>query len=119
MQQHFGDFIKQSRMALSEARGQQYSLRQVAGRAGLEPSYLSKIERGLADPPGEEAITRLALELELDADMLLALAGRVSSELQSIIRKRPLLFASMLRELKDAPDTAILRVVREVRDGNW
>jgi hypothetical protein len=43
----------------------------------------------------------------------------VSEELQRIIRKRPKLFAQLIRELKDLPDHAVLRLVREVRDGNW
>jgi hypothetical protein len=51
--------------------------------------------------------------------MLLALAGKVSSDLQEIIRRRPKQFAELIRELKNAPNHAILRVVREVRDGNW
>ena len=61
----------------------------------------------------------LARELQLDPDLLLAMAGKVSSELQTIIRKRPQLFADFIRALKDQPDHAVLRVVREVRDGNW
>ncbi len=44
-----------------------------------------------------------------------ALSGKVSSDLQVVIRKRPRLFSQLLRELRDAPDHAILRVVREVR----
>ena len=51
--------------------------------------------------------------------MLLALGGKVSSDLQEIIRKRPRLFAELIRELKQAPDHAILHIVREVRDGDW
>ena len=51
--------------------------------------------------------------------MLLAFAGKVSGDLQDIIRKRPRLFAELIRQLKEAPDDAILRVVREVRDGDW
>jgi hypothetical protein len=43
----------------------------------------------------------------------------VSGDLQAIIRKRPQLFADLIRELKNLPDHAVLRVVREVRDGNW
>jgi len=43
----------------------------------------------------------------------------VSSDLQQIIRKRPKLFAQLLRDLKDFPDHAVLRLVREVRDGSW
>ena len=31
----------------------------------------------------------------------------------------PRLFAELIRHLKDAPDAAVLRIVREVRDGDW
>ena len=46
--------------------------------------------------------------------LLLALAGKVSGELQAIIRRRPKLFAELIRQLRDAPDHAMLRLVREV-----
>jgi len=36
-----------------------------------------------------------------------------------VIRRRPTLFAALIRELKDLPDHAVLRLVREVRDGDW
>jgi hypothetical protein len=71
------------------------------------------------EPPGETSAIALAHELQLDPDLLLAMAGNVSSELQTIIRKRPKLFAELIRALKDQPDHAVLRIVREVRDGNW
>ena len=54
-----------------------------------------------------------------DPDLLLAMAGKVSSELQADIRVRPMLFARLIRELKDMPDHAVLRVVRENREGDW
>ena len=68
---------------------------------------------------GSQTIHRLARELGQDPDVLLAMGGKVSSDLQEIIRKRPKLFADLIRQLKEAPDDAILRVVREVRDGEW
>jgi ADP-ribosylglycohydrolase len=61
----------------------------------------------------------LALELGEDSDTLLAMAGKVSGDLQTIICKRPQVFAQLIRELKNMPDEAVLRLVREVRDGNW
>ena len=94
-------------------------MRQVAQRIGVEPAYLSKIERNQMAPPSEAAIRRLAAELGEDPDLLLAMAGKVSSDLKGIILRRPRLFADLLRELKDAPDHALLRVVRDVRDGDW
>ena len=96
-----------------------FSVRQVARRIGVEPAYLSKIERGLVPPPSEAATRRLAAEIGEDPDVLLALAGKVSSDLREIILRRPRLFAELLRQLREAPDHAILRVVREVRDGDW
>ena len=96
-----------------------FSVRQVAARVGVEPAYLSKIERDQVAPPSEATIRRLAGELGEDADVLLALAGKVSSDLRQIIVSRPQLFADLLRELKTLPDHAIVRLVREVRDGDW
>ncbi len=113
-----GEFIRSRREELRRA-DPRYSVRQVAERVGIEPSYLSKVERGIGSPPSEETLVRLAVELGEDADLLLALAGKVSSDLQEAIRRRPQLFASLIRELKDAPDQAVVRLVREVRDGQW
>jgi transcriptional regulator with XRE-family HTH domain len=114
----FGDFIRERREE-KRAADPNYSLRRVAASIGVEPSYLSKIERGEQPPPSEETILALARELDEDPDVLLALAGKVSKELQAIIRKRPKLFAQLIRQLKHMPDHAVLRLVREVRDGNW
>lgn len=116
--QQFGEYIREARLSL-QSQTEGFSLRGMARRIGIEPAYLSKVERGLVPPPGEETIIRLADELGEDRDVLLALAGKVSRELQEIIRHRPNLFATLLRELRVAPDHAILRVVREVRDGDW
>lgn len=115
---HFGDTVKEMRERLRQ-EDRRFSLRQVALRVGIEPAYLSKIERGQVPPPSEATTVRLAKELSQDPDVFLALAGKVSGDLQAIIRKRPKLFAELIRQLKEAPDHAILRVVREVRDGDW
>ena len=114
----YGQYIRTAREALRKT-DRSFSLRQVAMRVGIEPAYLSKIERGEVAPPSEATTRKLAAELGEDADVLLAMSGKVSSELLAIILKRPQLFADLLRQLKDAPDKALLRVVREVRDGNW
>jgi transcriptional regulator with XRE-family HTH domain len=96
-----------------------FSVRGVAARIGVEPSYLSKVERGEAAPPSEARIVSLAEALGEDPDVLLALAGKVSSDLQETIRRRPELFGALIRQLRDLPDHAVLRIVREVRDGEW
>ena len=114
----FGLYVRTSRERI-RSKDRAFSVRQVARRIGVEPAYLSKIERDQMAPPSEAAIRRLATELNEDPDLLLAMAGKVSSDLKGIILGRPRLFADLLRQLKDAPEHAILRVVREVRDGNW
>lgn len=119
MRNALGAYLRKRRAELQLQNGNAFSLRSVAGRIGLEPSYLSKIERGLEPRPSEETTRALARELREDADVLLAMAGKVSGDLQDIIRKRPRLFAQLIREMKNMPDHAVLRLVREVRDGAW
>ena len=114
----FGPTIREIRERLRQD-DRRYSVRQVARRVGIEPAYLSKIERGEVAPPSEATTVRLAKELGEDPDVMLALAGKVSADLQAIIRRRPCLFAELIRQMKEAPDEAVLRVVREVREGNW
>src|SRR5881397_1055672 len=80
----FGSYVRARREA-KRRTDERFSVRQVAERIGVEPSFLSK----------------------------------VASDLQRAIRKRPELFAALIRELKDMPDHTVLRLVREVRDGNW
>ncbi len=114
----FGDYIRAQREAL-KADDRRFSVRQVAQRIGVEPAYLSKIERNEVAPPSEAKVRALAGELGEDPDVLLAMAGKVSSDLLEIIRKRPQLFADLIRQLKSMPDHAILRIARDVRDGDW
>src|SRR5512144_1139857 len=119
MSNALGRYVRKCREAKQQQQGNQFSLRQLATRIGVEPSYLSKIERGLEPRPSEDTTKALAKELGEDPDVLLAMAGKVSSDLQAIIRKRPQLFAQLIREHKKAPNNAVLRLVREVRDGDW
>ncbi len=75
----FGEFVREQREA-RRSEDPSFSLRQLARRIGVEPSYLSKVERGLEAPPSEPRIAALATELGEDPDVLLALAGRVPKE---------------------------------------
>lgn len=110
----FGPYVRQKRLALLRD-DPDYSLRRVALAAGLEPSFLSKIERGVTPPPSELKIKALAEVLREDPDVLLALAGKISADLQEAIRKRPRLLAELIREARNAPDEAVSGMVREAR----
>jgi len=118
MDTKFGRYIREIRER-HRLENRSFSVGAVSIKKNVEPSYLSKIERGEQAPPSEEKILALASELGEDADVLLALAGKVSSDLQTIIRNRPLLFAELIRQMKNMPEHAVLRIVREVRDGDW
>jgi transcriptional regulator with XRE-family HTH domain len=114
----FGELLRARRTARAE-NDPAFSLRQVAGRIGLEPSYLSKIERGEEPPPGEQTIRRLAEELGENPDALLALAGKVSSDLLEIIRERPTVVAELLRAVRGMSAKRVSAVSRQIRDGDW
>ncbi len=118
MNNAFGLHIRRARLA-RRAEDKRFSLRQVATRVGIQPGYLSRIETGDTPPPSEATITALSRDLGENEDVTLALAGKVSQELRAVIVKRPELFGELLRQLAEMPDHAVLRVVREVRDGEW
>ena len=114
----FGVYIRAKRERLAE-KSKDFSLRKIATKIGVEPAFLSKVEREIVSPPSEQKIVALAEVLGEDKDVLLAMAGKVSSDLLGVIRERPEIFAELIRKLKSEPDHAVLRIVREVKDGEW
>ena len=90
-EQEFGATIRE----LREAR--QLGLRQFARMIGVSATYLSKIEREEMPPPAEDRVKEIARLLEQDPHELLALAGKVASDLKGIIRNRPREMALFLR----------------------
>lgn len=114
----FGIHIRSLREVLSKG-SKEFSVRKVAMKIGVEPAFLSKVEREVVPPPSEAKIIALSEVLGADTDVLLAMAGKVSSDLLKIIKDRPVLFAELIRKLKEEPDHAVLRIVREVKDGEW
>lgn len=115
---HLGTHLRRLRETKA-ADDSAYSLRQVAQRCGVTPAYLSRVERGEVGPPGEETLLHLAFDLGEDPDVLLALAGKISADLRAAIVARPQLFAELIRAVRTMPDHAVLRIVRDVRDGTW
>ncbi len=105
-QKKFGAHIR----ALREA--QEISLRKFADRAQISPTYLSKVERDEFPPPGEEAVRRIAEILGEDPDELLALAGKVASDLPEIIQQHPRAMATFLRAASGLSATEIEKLAR-------
>ena len=67
---NFGDYVRDTRERL-KSKDRSFSLRQVAQRVGIQPTYLSKMERGELPPPSEETAKRIAVDLGLDAEFFL------------------------------------------------
>ena len=107
--QSFGALVRRERKA------KQIGLREMAKKIGVSPTYLSKIERGDFDPPAEDKVRRIAEIIDRDVDELLALAGRVASDLTDIIRQRPREMADFLRAAKGLTADDIARLAREAQ----
>lgn len=112
-----GKRLRQVRENLKK-KDPKFSLRKLAERIKVTPGYLSQVENG-HEIPGDEKLDILAHELGEDPRILRILSGQLPEDLQIIVMKRPELFSQLIKQLKDAPDDAILRIVREVRDGDW
>jgi transcriptional regulator with XRE-family HTH domain len=78
----FGKKLRQLRKALN------LSLRELAGRAGVDFTYLSKMENGQLPPPSESVVARLAGALGADRDELLQLSGRVPADIAGMVKNR-------------------------------
>jgi transcriptional regulator with XRE-family HTH domain len=91
-QNEFGILIKKLR------EEKDMSQRQFAIKLDITPTYMSKIERGEFAPPSEAVIKNMAQILGYDSDILLSYADKVDSELLSIIKTKPELYAAILRE---------------------
>jgi transcriptional regulator with XRE-family HTH domain len=102
----FGKKIRETRKRRLELNDA-YSVRKTAGRIGIEPSYLSKIERGEQPPPSERTVALLAGELELDPDKLLALAGKIAGDVKSAVIRRPESMPAIVRKLAKKTKTEL------------
>ena len=75
------------------------SIAQFARKVGISPTYLAPIERDVFPPPAEHKVVKIAKALDQDPDELLALAGRVGTDLKRIIRRQPANAGRMLRAM--------------------
>jgi transcriptional regulator with XRE-family HTH domain len=88
--------------------------RQVADQLGIDFTYLSKLENSRGEPPGEETIRGLARLFKANPDELLALAGKIPTELRKRAADDPE-FALFLRTLPSLPDDVLKRLYRDAR----
>jgi len=108
----FGKRIRELREAKLRT-DPRFTLRQFAKMVHVSPTFLSKMERGEFDPPKPEKIKKMAELLEVDADELLALAGRVDPELNEIIREQPSVLPDLLRTVRGMSDEQLRKLARQ------
>lgn|GEM_PF-5220824 len=89
----FGKMIRELR------EKKEMSLRSLAAKAGLSPTYMSRIERGDAPPPAESKISKIASVLEQDEFEFFAEAGLVPREFLGAVERHPQDMAVLLRHL--------------------
>lgn len=88
-----GDFITSARIAQGK------SVRQLAKELDISASGLHMIEKGIGS--SEDTIKKMSQVLMVDSDELLALGGKISSDIRDIILGNPKEIAKFLRVWKD------------------
>ncbi|MDH4229873.1 MAG: helix-turn-helix domain-containing protein [Nitrospirota bacterium] len=90
-------------------------LRKFAKQVGISPTYLSKIERGEFPPPAEDKVVAIADALEQDHDEMLALSGRIATDLKQVILRSPREFGHLLRVADGLRDDVLDQLTQEVQ----
>ena len=78
----FGEWVRRGRVQ------KEVSLRTLAARLDITPSYLSDIENDRR-VPAEDVLRRFADVLELDFDELMARAGRFGEDIERYMKSQP------------------------------
>ena len=95
----FGDYLRglRKRAGLSQ--------RELAQQAGIDFTYLSKIENGRVDPPGEATLRALARSVGADLDEMLARARKMPRDLKQLVAQGSPEKALLLRRIAQTPMT--------------
>jgi len=88
----FGSIVREARLQ------KKIGLREFAIMMDLSPAYISQMEADICKPPIEDKIQRIAEKLEINADRLIVLAGKIPDDIREEIVKK----------LLEAPETVAL-----------
>lgn len=101
MDQNFGHLIRKAR------KEKEYSQRELAALLGLDFTYLSKLENNRAEyAPKEEVIRALALRLDLEAEELIFLAGRIPHKDEDFLKQYYKSMPTLFRRMQENPKFA-------------
>ncbi len=95
----FGEKLRELRVA------QDLGLRETAGKIGISPAYLSRIERGKEKPPKPNVIKALAKELAADPDVLFRLSSSTDPEITDYLHEQTEVM-ELLRFIKESEFTS-------------
>lgn len=89
----FGEYLR----GLRKRAG--FSQRELAARAGIDFTYLSKIENGRVDPPGEATLRALAAAVAVPDEEVLTRARKMPRDLKQLVAQGSPEKALLLRRI--------------------
>ena len=110
--QTFGQALRALRMEKN------VTLRDMARRVDLTPTYLSQVEQDKFSPPTEDRIKQMGQILDLpqeQVDQLVAMAGRVPQDLHDVLDEHPHEMASFLRTARGLTADDIRQLTEEAK----
>jgi transcriptional regulator with XRE-family HTH domain len=110
----FGEFLR----GLRKSAG--LSQRELAEQAGIDFTYLSKIENARVEPPAETTLRALAQALATDPEELLARARKMPPDLKRLVAQGSPEKALLLRRIAQTPMTEerVQRMLRLLDEGD-
>ena len=105
-----GDVIRKARIAGGT------SLREFARTLGITPSYQSDIENDRRIP-SEDVLKKIAEQLKLDFEQLMALGGRFGEDAERYLRRHPTAGA-LFRKLSEAnaPENVLRKMLKQAEE---
>lgn len=95
-------------------REKELTQRDVAGKLGIDFTYLSKLENDRGEAPGEDTVRNLATVLDDEEEELMALAGKVPGTLRERAQG-DVEFARFLRRLPNLPDKDLQDIYKKLK----
>ncbi|MDP9350109.1 MAG: helix-turn-helix domain-containing protein [Chloroflexota bacterium] len=113
MEDSFGEVLRAKRRAAN------LSQRELAAQLGMDFSYISKLENGRLPPPSADTVVAISRILSCQPEELLALAGKLPSEVQGGVGRHPraqeFLLNAQRMGLSDEEWGRMVAVLRELR----
>jgi transcriptional regulator with XRE-family HTH domain len=114
MSESFGQRLQ----SLRRAKG--VTQRELAGRVGVDFSYISKMENDRLPPPAAETVVRICEALGIAPDELLAVTGKMPQAMQQSIGSSPaairFLRSAQAMELDEAEWAQLSQYLKSLRE---